>query len=74
MKSRNFKMQIINVTAGAADAEFTVTHQFDGIPAEAIQLLANANARLYKSGTAWTATLAYFKSDVASAQFIVAFI
>ena len=79
MKSRNFDISIIPVTAAAtADTEFSITHGFKisdvaAIPREAFLMNNIQNAVLYKSGTAWTNTTAYLKASVANAQFVVAF-
>jgi len=79
LRSPNFQLTTVAITAGAvANAEFTVAHGLTAderglIPRGSVVVRRNLNALLYDSGTAWTDTTAYFKSDTANAQFAVMF-
>jgi len=60
-------------TSGTPDAENTVAHGLGAVPTgeRYIVLSQDKAGSLYKSGTTWTATNAYFKCDVASVTFKV---
>ena len=73
MKCRNFDGTVIHITAGTADTEFSVSHECSFTPLEAFVARRGGNSDLYKSGTAWTDTLAYFKASASNAQFWVIF-
>ena len=74
MRSRNFAAEIrLAIAPAATDTEFTVTHGLPTLPRGYRIVKRNKNASLYLSGTTWTSSLAYFKSDVANAQFYVLF-
>ena len=79
MRSRNFHASLLGIGApGAANTEFTVTHGLGGeygpvTPRGYLVVRRNAAASLYISGTDWTDTTAYFKSDTALARFTVLF-
>ncbi len=74
MKCRHFFADLLKVTAGAADTEFTVIHNLNTVPRGCFVVRRNQAAQLYESGTAWTNTTAYLKSDTGSAQFYVVFV
>lgn len=56
---------------GVADAENTIAHTLGAVPIGYIVLNQDKAGSLYDSGTAWTATNIYLKSDVASVTFKV---
>ena len=72
-KSRNLKSNLVQVTGGAANAEVAVTHGLGTTPQDGFVFNQFSSATLYKSGTAWTSTTAYVKSDTAGATFHVLF-
>ena len=72
-KARNFDATLIKVTAGASDAEFSVSHQLGKKPTDAFCVLSGGSGILYKSTTAWTASLAYLKSTTANQDYYVWF-
>lgn len=72
-KARNLNAMLVQVTGGAADAEVAVTHGMNVKPLDAFVFNSFSSAILYKSGTAWTSTTAYVKSDTAGATFHVLF-
>jgi hypothetical protein len=51
---------------GAANTEFSVTHSFGAVPTDFILTSSDKATEIYKSGTAWTSTIAYFKSSTAN--------
>lgn len=80
MKSQSFLVSMISVAAHAtANTEFSVEH---GLMADETRAMTPATftvvdqlqaGSLYDSGTAWTNSLAYLKSDVANGRFTVIF-
>ena len=75
MKSRNFRATIVLAIApGTANTEFSVAHELDTIPRAGFVIRQNASGQLYESGTAWTATTAYLKSDTALVTYFVLFV
>ena len=59
---------------GVADTEFSVTHTLGAIPLGRIIFHQDKAGHLYQgptTGTAWTATTVFFKSDVASVEFLI---
>lgn len=57
-----------------AGTEFSVSHTIGAVPIGRIILWQNLAGHLFQgptTGTAWTATTVYFKSDVASVTFLV---
>lgn len=72
-RSRNLVANLVQVAGGAANAEVTVAHGLNAIPLDAFVFNSFSNAILYKSGTTWTKTNAYVKSDTAGATFHVLF-
>ena len=79
MKSGSFHATLASAAApGSANVEFTVAHGLGGednatIPRGWKIVRRNQVAGLYESGTTWTTTTAYFKSDTALARFTVLF-
>jgi len=79
MRSRNFHASLASASApGTVGTQFTVAHGLGGehgptTPRGYIVVRRNAAASLYVSGTDWTTTTAYFKSDTSSARFNVLF-
>lgn len=79
MRSGNFDAALASAAAHTtANTEFTVAHGLGSggrpaIPRGYFVIRRSAAASLYISGTAWTSTTAYFKSDVGSARFTVLF-
>lgn len=72
--SGNMNGQWANVTApGAANVEFPIPHNLNRIPSFYL-FISDSAAHLYQlptTGTAWTQSNIYVKSDVASAKFRV---
>ena len=59
---------------GTPDTEFSVTHGLGAIPLGRIILHQDIAGHLYQgptTGTSWTDTTAFFKSDVASVTFLI---
>lgn len=54
--------------------EFSFSHNLGRTPTGYIVLSQNSAGDLYTSGTTWTDTLAYFKSDGSNVTFVVIFI
>ena len=79
MKSGAFDAEFTGIAAhGIADTEFSVTHNLGGenrprIPRGSLVVRRDRGATLYESGTAWTTTTAYFKSNTSWARFTVMF-
>ena len=71
MKCRNFSANLLRITAGSADVEFTVTHELNTTPKEAFVVRRGGNGDLYKGSTAWTDTSAYFKSTLANQDYYI---
>lgn len=69
----NFNAAIVTFTSGAvADAEETVAHSLGRVPIGFLVLHREKAAILYQgpsTGTAWTATAIYVKSNVASTAY-----
>ena len=74
MKSKNFDTSLVYASAAAADTEFAVTHGLTQAPKEAFVVRQLGTGKLYKGSTAWTASLAYFKSDAINTNFYLMFI
>jgi len=73
MKSKNFAFALASVAATPTiNTEFSVSHDLNAVPLDALLVRSFGNARLYKSTTTWTKTTAYFKSDGVNARFVVA--
>lgn len=71
--SENFNGQILTFTSDVTpDTEFSAAHTLGRVPAGRVILYQTKAGNLYQgpsTGTAWTATNAYFKCDVASVGF-----
>ncbi|UCD07833.1 MAG: hypothetical protein JSW41_02610, partial [Candidatus Aenigmatarchaeota archaeon] len=63
----NFDAMYVQMSdTGAANTEFSVTHQLDRVPVGYIVTYINKAGVIYDSGTAWTATTMYLKCSVAN--------
>ncbi len=69
--SGSFKVFTSNAVA---DTEETIAHGLGAVPIGFIVINRDKASSLYDSGTAWTSTNAYVKSDTASTTYTVFFI
>lgn len=68
----NFKAQMLEFTANAADTEFSVPHSLGTVPLGYIPVLVDKDATLYVSNFGgWSKDTVYFKSSAAGALFNV---
>lgn len=59
------------VSPNVAGTEFAITHGLGRIPIGYNVVSADKAGHIYRSTTAWTATTAYFKADVASINYVI---
>ena len=64
--SENISCQVQSVTTAGADVEKAVTHTLKRAPTGFIVINLDKAAIVYDSGTTWTATTMYIKSDTAT--------
>jgi hypothetical protein len=69
----NLKGTIIDVTSGAANTEFAITHNLSFIPTGIIVLCQTGTGKLYTGTTSWTTTIAYLKSSTGSVLYRILF-
>jgi len=62
----NFDSQIVTVTTSGADTEVIVPHTLKRVPNGYFVLNTNKAANIYDSGTTWTTTNIYIKSNAAT--------
>ena len=68
----NISGQFQTFTSGSsANVEFSVSHTIGAIPIGWLEIAKDKPAHLYLGTSDWTSTVAYFKCDVASTNFIV---
>src|SRR3954465_8350940 len=65
----NLKGSLVSgtVTPGVADTEFAIAHNLGFVPTDYKVTSIDKAGIVYKSGTAWTATQAFFKCNVVTA-------
>ena len=71
-KSENMSGEFqVFTTSGTPDAENTITHGLGAAPIGYIVINQDKAGSLYDSGTTWTSTSIFLKSDIASVTFTV---